>query len=93
MQVESQVKFRSPQNISGASQQNRISAFSSSIRYQMLLTQWTCNHFKRARLTEKRMSITFSNQFGLSGLPETWITLDELHGAISYFLYWLDFTF
>ena len=27
----------------------------------------------------------FSNEFGISGPQETWITLDELYGAISYF--------
>ena len=28
----------------------------------------------------------FLNQFGISGLPETWITADELYGAILVFL-------
>lgn len=26
-----------------------------------------------------------SNQFGISGLSENWIALDELYGAVSYF--------
>ena len=32
--------------------------------------------------SEKDVNNVFSNQFGISGLVETWITLGQLHGAI-----------
>ena len=34
MPVESKVKFRSPQNISGASQQNSVAVLSSTIKVE-----------------------------------------------------------
>lgn len=41
-----------------------------------------CFEAKQLLKLNKRVSNTFSNQYGMSGLQETWIMLDELDGAI-----------
>ena len=46
-----------------------------------------CCHLKLSSYSEvfsleKGVNGIFPNQFGISGLPEAWITPDELHGAI-----------
>lgn len=82
--MESQVKFQWSHINSGASKQNIIAAKPPrKLLHSATTSDGPCANSFSLAATLKILTLNFSNQFGISRLPEKLITPDQLYGPLN----------